>query len=229
MRRADRLFQIIQYLRTRQVTTAKWLAEQLEVSERTIYRDMRDLMATGVHIEGEAGVGYALRYGYDLPPLMFNQEELTALVLGASLVSSWADVGLAKAADQAMRKIESVLPTELSQYLSTVSLFSPAVQISTKVADMMSVLREAIDKKQKINMTYQRADEVLSQRVVWPLGLFFWRSVWVLGAWCESRDDFRHFRLDRIVDQQISEVYYPLIRGRTLSDLIARAKQATKD
>jgi len=226
MRRADRLFQIIQYLRTRQVTTARWLAERLEVSERTIYRDMRDLMATGVHIEGEAGIGYALRHGYDLPPLMFDREELTALVLGASLVSSWADAGLAKAADQAMRKIESALPAELSQHLSTVSLFSPATQISTKVAEMMRVLREAINERHKMSMTYQRVDGVLSQRVVWPLGLFFWHSVWVLGAWCESRDDFRHFRLDRIVDQQLSEVHYPLTRGRLLSDLIAKAKQA---
>ena len=118
MRRADRLFQIIQFLRTRRVTTAAWLAERLEVSERTIYRDIKDLVTSGVDIEGEAGIGYVVRRGFDLPPLMFNAEEVSALVLGARMVNSCADISLATAADSVLSKIETVLPDKMKNSLT---------------------------------------------------------------------------------------------------------------
>jgi biotin operon repressor len=126
MRRADRLFQIVQYLRSRRLTVARWLAEQLEVSERTAYRDMRDLMLSGVPIEGEAGVGYALRHKLDLPPLMFDRSELDALKLGARMVAAWGDPAMAKAANLALAKIRSALPDEVSRP-QTLPVYAPAI------------------------------------------------------------------------------------------------------
>jgi predicted DNA-binding transcriptional regulator YafY len=224
MRRADRLFQIVQFLRSRRVTTAQWLAEVLEVSERTVYRDIQDLMTTGVPIEGEAGVGYVIRRGYDLPPLMFTRDELTALTLGASIVTSWADPGLALAAQSVLSKIATVLPEDLKAELDQARLFSPMVQISTQVAGLMSELRSAIEQHQKVQMSYTRADGASSERCIWPLGLFFWGKVWTLGAWCETRQAFRNFRLDRMASLQIGDEKYPVEVGRRLEDLIAFEK-----
>ncbi len=221
MRRADRLFQIVQFLRSRRVTTASWLSQVLEVSERTIYRDMQDLMVSGVPVEGEAGIGYVIRQGYDLPPLMFTQNELTALSLGASIVQSWSDAELAKAAQSVLSKIEIVLPDALKGKLDQTQLFSPMVQIPTEVASTMSGLRNAMEHRNKVILVYRRADGTGSKRVIWPLGLFFWGKVWTLGAWCESRQAFRNFRLDRIDSHIISQEHYPNKSGRTLDDMIA--------
>ncbi|MCW8928894.1 MAG: YafY family transcriptional regulator [Gammaproteobacteria bacterium] len=221
MRRADRLFQIVQFLRSRRVTTAHWLSQVLEVSERTIYRDVQDLMASGVPIEGEAGVGYVIRHGYDLPPLMFSQNELTALSLGARIVQSWSDTELANAAQSALSKVETVLPDGLKGKLDQARLFSPMIRISTEVAATMSDLRSAVDHRNKVTITYRRADGKESKRTIWPLGLFFWGNVWTLGAWCESRQAFRNFRLDRINSHTISQKNYPNESGKTLDDLIA--------
>lgn len=198
MRRADRLFQIIQYIRSRQVTTACWLAERLEVSERTIYRDIQDLIISGVPIEGEAGVGYIMRKGFDFPPLMFSADEIAALCLGARLVQSWADRDLASAAQQALNKIQYSLPDGLRNEISSTPLFSPMVRIPPEVADLLAGLRLAINKRMKTEIIYQRADGEISRRVICPLGLFFWGKVWTLGAWCEKRNMFRNFRVDRI-------------------------------
>lgn len=225
MRRADRLFQIIQILRSGRITTALRLAEELEVSERTVYRDIRDLMASGVPIEGEAGIGYVLRRGYDLPPLMFTEQEITALTLGARIVKSWADPELAKAAEQVLSKVETVLPGGLQQKLSQTNLFAPLVQIPPEAAHAMAQLRPAIDNRIKVRFNYTRLDGVPSQRIVWPLGLFFWGSAWTLGAWCEQRTAFRNFRLDRIHKLEVLEEHYPLTPGRTLDDLINEARK----
>src|SRR3954464_5929762 len=133
MRRADRLFRIVQRLRRRGATTARQLAEALEVSERTVYRDVRDLLASGVPIQGEAGVGYALDRSFELPPLMFDEEEIEALVLGARIVRAWADQKLARAAEEALQKIETVLPPRLRQQLSESALMAPGSGISAQV------------------------------------------------------------------------------------------------
>lgn len=220
MRRADRLFEIIQWLRSRRVTTALWLGEKLEVSERTIYRDIRDLMTSGVPIEGEAGVGYALRKGFDLPPLMFNQEELAALSLGARIVRSWADPQLANAAERVLSKIEVVLPDELKDKIERTQLYSPMVRLNPEVAEVLAKLRLAIDQQYKVRFDYRREDGEPSHRTVWPLGLFFWGTVWTLGGWCELRDSFRNFRLDRMSAVEQSNKLYPLVEGRTLNDMI---------
>ncbi len=225
MRRADRLFQIVQFLRSRRVTTARWLAERLEVSERTIYRDVRDLIASGVPIDGEAGIGYAIRKGFDLPPLMFSHDELQALTLGARIVESWADPALATAARSVLSKVETVLPQHLKGGIDAVQLFSPMIRLQPDVAAIMATLRCAIDERHKVHFTYTRQDGEGSQRSVWPLGLFFWGQVWTLGAWCELREAFRSFRLDRIRSLARQEAQYPVRTGRTLEDLMALYKR----
>lgn len=225
MRRADRLFQIVQFLRTRRVTTAAWLAERLEVSERTIYRDIKDLMTSGVDIEGEAGVGYVLRRGFDLPPLMFTKEEISALTLGARIINSWADPALSTAAQSVLSKIETVLPRDLKSSLDETKMFSPYIRIHPKVSALMSDIRSAADNRYKLSMQYIRADGELSERIIWPLGLFFWGSVWTIGAWCEMRNAFRIFRIDRIEKSEVLEQRYPHEKGKALEDLVEHEKK----
>lgn len=220
MRRADRLFEIIQWLRSRRITTAQWLAERLEVSERTIYRDIRDLMTSGVPIEGEAGVGYALRKGFDLPPLMFNRDELAALNLGAQIIKSWADPELAAAAERVLSKIEVILPEELKHKIQNTRMYSPMVRLNPEVARALAALRLAIDQQFKVHFDYRREDGEASQRTVWPLGLYFWGNVWTLASWCELRESFRNFRLDRMSQVQQLEEAYPTMEGRTLRDML---------
>jgi len=220
VRRADRLFQIIQFLRTRRVTTAQWLADRLEVSERTIYRDIKDLILSGVNIEGEAGIGYVVRKGFDLPPLMFSEDEITALTLGARLVESWADASLATAAQSALSKIETVLPDDIKSSLGKTLLFSPFTRITPEISTTMAEVRFAADNHRKISLQYSDAKGRSSIRIIWPLGMFFWGSVWTIGAWCELRNDFRVFRLDRINTLCVLDERYPQEKGKSLQDLI---------
>ena len=220
MRRADRLFQIIQLLRTRRVLTARQLAEKLEVSMRTVYRDIADLSASGVPIEGEAGVGYALRRGYDLPPLMFDKEEILALALGARIVQSWVDAKLAAAAQRALERIQLVLPEKLKPALLGAYLHSPAVLITREVAHTMEQLRGAIDTQHKVRFDYVRADSAASTRTVWPLGLFFWSTGWTLGAWCELRQSLRNVRIDRMTRVATLDETYTPEPGRRIDDLL---------
>ena len=198
MRRADRLFLLIQALRGRRAVTARHLAELLEVSERTVYRDVRDLELAGVPIEGEAGVGYVLRRGADIPPLMFTREELEALVVGARMVEAWTGRRISRAAQQALTKIEAVLPEELKRRAERSRVFAPRVHRHIAVAGHLDALHEAIESRQVVELDYRREDGQASQRAVRPLCLAFWGGVWTLGGWCELRTDFRNFRLDRI-------------------------------
>lgn len=219
MRRADRLFQIIQILRTRRAAvTARDLAERLEISERSVYRDIRDLMASGVPIDGEAGVGYLLRRGFDLPPLMFTREEIEALVVGARLVMSWTDGNLARAAEQALEKVQTVLPPALSAKMASVPLYAPDFSISPSLTVAMAPLRLAIEQNRKVHFGYVRADGAQSERSVRPLALFYWGSAWTLAAWCELRDDFRNFRLDRISGLTVLNETFQREAGQTLED-----------
>ena len=224
MRRADRLFQIIQILRShRMVTTARYLAEELEVTERTIYRDIKDLVLSGVPILGEAGVGYILQKGFDLPPLMFTDDELSAITLGARLVESWSDQELANAAKQAIQKIKTVVPERLQSRFERENLFSPFRQIKPDVARTLEDCRLAADSKQKIEFQYFSLTEEKSTRIVLPLGLFFWGTVWTLGAWCELRHAFRTFRIDRITNLTTLNEKFEDSIGRTLKDYIEHA------
>ena len=222
MRRADRLFQIIQSLHHERVVTARTLAEQLAVSDRTIYRDIQDLSLSGVPITGEAGQGYRLMKGFRLSPLMFNEEELAALLLGARMVQTWTDKSLARAAQQAMAKIEHVLPDHLKPELERQDILVPSFPESVMVAEVLEVLRTAIKQLRKVHFDYQREDKQISQRTVHPLGLVYWGKIWTLVAWCELRDDFRHFRLDRISNIIGLQERYELIPGQTLQDFLAQ-------
>ena len=228
MRRADRLFEIIQILRTRRVTTAHRLAERLEVSERTVYRDIADLLASGVPIEGEAGVGYALRKGFDLPPLMFSEDEIKALALGARIVASFADPQLARAAQQGLGKIELVLPERLRRIPDATYLYAPIPHLTADEAHVMGQLRAAIDHRCKVRFRYVREDRAQSHRTVWPLGLFFWGHAWTLGAWCELRSALRNFRLDRITAlEPLVDTFTPQA-GRTVEDLFRESRDGSR-
>jgi predicted DNA-binding transcriptional regulator YafY len=225
MRRAGRLFQIIQLLRRNRVMTAAGLAGDLEVSERTVYRDVADLVRSGVPIEGEAGVGYMLRRGFDLPPLMFSEQEIEAMVLGARVVSSWGDAALARAAGDALARVEQALPERLRTRMVSTRLYAPAFHVPQEVMERLALLRSAIDQHRKLRMCYTAKDAALTERVVRPLGLFFWGNTWSLTAWCEIRDDFRSFRLDRIQSLQQVEGRFLDEPGKTLEDFFQRADE----
>ena len=223
MRRADRLFEIVQYLRGRRLTTARQLAQWLEVSERTIYRDVADLLATGVPIDGEAGVGYRIRPGFDLPPLMFTRDEIEALVIGARVVESWAGPGLAQGARSALAKIAAALPRDKRIALESARLFAPGFFVDPAPGRRLEQLRRAMAERRLVQLGYRDAAERVSERRVRPLGLFFWGERWSLAAWCELREDFRNFRLDRIATLEVGETRFADEAGRRLEDYLRRA------
>jgi predicted DNA-binding transcriptional regulator YafY len=221
MRPADRLFQIVLQLGRGRVVTAKSLAERLEVSERTIYRDIQDLVVSGVPIEGEAGVGYCLRRGYQVPPLMFDEQELQALVFGADVAKSWGDAAMAQAADRILAKIDAVLPDRLRPQLSSQRLVVPDVRMSEATSRMLGEVRDAINHKVRIFLEYRDAESEASERIVWPLALAYWGISWTVGAWCELRQDFRTFRIDRITTARVLRSSFPDEPGKRLEDYFA--------
>jgi len=199
MRRADRLFQIVQALRGGRLVTARHLAGQLEVSERTIYRDIAELQGTGVPVEGEAGVGYVMRDGFELPPLMFSRDEIVALVAGARLVRAWGGLAMAAAAEEALIKIGAVLPATERARAASVQIHAFSMRdLDDATRARIDELEAAAENRERIQMRYCDAEGAVSERIVRPLGLGFWGKVWTLLAWCETRADFRMFRLDRI-------------------------------
>jgi len=199
MRRADRLFLIIHALRGRRTAlAARRLAETLSVSLRTVYRDVADLQLSGVPIEGEAGIGYVLRKGADIPPLMFTAEELEALVVGTRFVRAFAGERLAGGAQAALLKIEAVLPPELRQRAMRSRIFAPTRWYEGK-SGMIDRLHEAISTHRVLRLDYRDGAQRGSVREVEPLCLAFWGGAWTLGAWCRLRRDFRSFRPDRMV------------------------------
>jgi len=219
MRRADRLFRIVEHLKARKrVVTAQSLANKLEVSVRTIYRDIADLGASGVPIIGEAGVGYMLDKDYIIRPLMFDVEELDALMLGAQMVESWGDKGLIQAANKAIDKITAVLPESLRREISETFLFSLPSQASPVITIDFTGLRRAIRSRNFVKFSYKREDGQKSNRQVRPLCLAFFGPVWLLLGWCEMRNDFRNFRLDRIQKMKITEECFSDEKGKRLSD-----------
>jgi predicted DNA-binding transcriptional regulator YafY len=218
MRRADRLFQIVQHLRGGRLVTAKMLSERLEVSERTVYRDIADLQSTGVPVDGEAGVGYILREGFDLPPLMFTRDEIVALVAGARMVRSLGGASMAKAAIEALIKIESVLPPSLQTQLKTVEIHVPDSQIPQRDKNMIDLMQGAIEARKIMSLDYCDVEGKPSQRHVRPLGLWYWGKVWTLVGWCELREDFRVFRIDRILAAGPTGTSYKPERGKLLAD-----------
>lgn len=228
MRRADRLFEIIQLMRRKAPVRARDLSQALEVSERTIYRDVQDLMASGVPIEGEAGVGYVLKAGFDLPPLMFKEQEIEALVLGARIVESWADAELAEAASNVIAKIDAVVPDRLRDYMANTALLAPTHHYMEPIRFDLARLRHALRGQLKVHFRYRDLADAETERSVRPLSLAYFGPVWVLAAWCELRHDFRTFRLDRIDEFEVLMERFRSEPGRTLHDFLKRDQTWTR-
>jgi predicted DNA-binding transcriptional regulator YafY len=224
MRRADRLFQLVQILRRERVTTAAKLARELEVSERTIYRDIQDLSRSGVPVQGEAGVGYGLPRTFDLPPLMFTTEELEALVMGARMVEAWADPALKEASEAMLRKVDAVLPEAL-QRLRRMPLVVPDLHVPANAAAFLGELRRAIREGKRLRLRYQDVKGAPSDRMVRPLGLSFWGDRWALVAWCELRKAFRTFRPDRIQALTVTPDRFTPEPGQRLEDYLAQERE----
>jgi len=221
MSRAQRLLDVIQLLRShRRPVAACRLAEELGVSLRTIYRDIETLKGQGAHIDGEAGIGYVLRPGFMLPPLMFSEEEIEALVLGGRWVAAQPDELLGKAAKNALAKVAAVLPDDLQRSLETSGLMVARRDPAAGDAEL-PVIRAAIRGERKLRIVYSDERDNRSNRTIWPIALGFFDRVRMVAAWCESRGDYRHFRTDRIMSITLTERRYP--RRRT--DLLREWQQ----
>ncbi len=218
MRRADRLFMIVEQLRPARLVTAEALAQRLEVSKRTIYRDVADLIGAGVPIEGAAGVGYLMRAGYDLPPMMFTAEEAAALMAGARMLRAFGGADLGRAAAEAMDKIAAVLPEGMAARTAALPLHVIGGQDAATRAALDAIDR-AITARLSLHITYRDMGGADSQREVLPDALFFWGNVWTLGAFCTLRGDARMFRVDRISQMQTGAAF-SAARAREISALI---------
>ena len=222
MRRADRLFDIIQRLRTaRGPTTAAALAEDLEVTPRTVYRDIATLQARRVPIEGEAGIGYVLRRGFDLPPLMFTVEEIEAIAVGARLVARTGDAALQDAAASVLSKVTVVLPDALRDQLASAPIYVSANGAPVPESVDLSVVRQAIRNEQKLGIEYADEKGTRTERVIWPIAVAYYVQATLIGAWCELRQDYRHFRADRINTLAVLDEHYPSDNGRLMAEWLA--------
>jgi predicted DNA-binding transcriptional regulator YafY len=217
MRRTDRLFDLIQILRDGRLHTARTMADTLEVSTRTIWRDMATLIASGLPVEGERGLGYMLREPISLPPLTLTPEEVQALSLGLQLVTQGADPSLTGAAGSLTAKIAAVLPDRLMTGAGTETWVFPGAE-ALAAARHLPALRRAIRLRERVALTYASSAGVRSARQVRPLVLEFWGRVWTLAAWCETRQDFRSFRVDRIDSLRPTGDTFPDAPGTTLAD-----------
>jgi predicted DNA-binding transcriptional regulator YafY len=224
VRRADRLFRLLLELRRGRVVTARELARRLEVSERTVYRDVADLSASGVPIAGEAGVGYRLA-GFELPPLMFDRDEVEALALGARAAEAWGDAELSSAARSALAKIEAVLPRGRERLVEETRLYVPVHGEPPGERIPLGDLRRAIRDRRRVELLYADVEQRTTERCVRPLALSFYPPVWLLVSWCELRLDFRNFRLDRIRGFTLLDDRFLDEPGKTLADYVRRMEQ----
>ncbi|WP_226688369.1 helix-turn-helix transcriptional regulator [Ruegeria arenilitoris] len=218
MRRSDRLFDIIQILRDGKLHRAQDIADRLEVSVRTIYRDMDTLVASGVPVEGERGVGYIVREQITLPPLNLTPAELEALNLGMAIVAEAADPDLKAAAETLADKIDAVLPTQVVAEADTWKFAVYPFADAARGLAHMAPIRSAIKTRQKLHLSYRRIDGVLTDRTIRPLHMEYWGRVWTLTAWCELREGFRVFRIDLIEAVSPLPEIFADEPGKTLSD-----------
>ena len=219
MTKSVRLFKLLTLLQgRRRAITASAIAEQLGVSERTVYRDIQALVDTGAPIGGEAGVGYLLQKGSTLAPLMFDEEELEALLLGVRMVQGWGDPELGDAADNALSKIRAILPDHM-HYLRVIpgeTLLVPDYE-REELLNNSPILRHSIKESMKVKIEYCKLDsDEKSSRIVWPLGLVYWGKVWTLISWCELRNDYRVFRIDRITHVECMKEAFETTPERSL-------------
>jgi len=228
MRRADRLFRIVQLLRGRRLSTAAWLAEKLEVSMRTVYRDVADLQAQGVPIDGEAGVGYRLVDGFDLPPLMFTTLEAQALVAAVRLAQGRLDRSLAVAAEDALVKIVGVLSPAARAAAESLPLYAAPWATDHESIARLGLLRDAASARRRVRFDYQDAAGAATTRTARPLGCYHWEAVWTLAAWCEQRNAFRSFRVDRMRTLDVLDEVFRDEPGRTLPDFLRHVKSQAR-
>src|SRR6266478_2519777 len=225
MRRADRLFDIIQNLRTAaHPVTAAALAETLEVTVRTIYRDIAALQASRVPIEGAPGLGYVLRRGFDLPPLMFTTEETDAIAVGVRLLRRLRDPKLEAAAQSVLAKLSAVVPQALQSQLVAAPLYVSEGSAPAVTGIDLSQLRNAIRETRKLAITYVDEESRRTQRTIWPIAMAYYVDVTLVGAWCELRQDFRHFRVDRILSARVLEERFPANSGKLMAEWLALQK-----
>ncbi|MFN5998062.1 MAG: helix-turn-helix transcriptional regulator [Paracoccaceae bacterium] len=215
MRRTDRLFELIQILRDGRLHTARDMADRLEVSVRTLWRDMATLIASGLPVEGERGVGYILREPVTLPPLTLTPDEVQALTLGLALVSRGADPSLTRAAESLQGKVAAVLPARLLEGIGQDTWVFPGDE-AMAAARHLPGLRRAIRLRERVVIAYVDDAGRASERPVRPLLLEFWGRVWTLASWCETRNDFRSFRVDRIESLVLTGATFPDEPGRDL-------------
>ncbi|MDA8049051.1 MAG: YafY family protein [Rhodospirillales bacterium] len=217
MRRADRLFDILQTLRVAvKPMTAATIAERLEVTVCTVYRDIATLQARRIPIEGAAGIGYLLRRGFDLPPLMFTADEIDAIAVGARLVRRLRDPGLQKAANSVLNKVTTALPGALRGGLMAAPFFVSDGDAETPKGVDLSELRRAIRETRKVRITYCDVHGQRSDRTVWPVAMAYYVDVTLLGAWCELRSGFRHFRVERIMTSAILDDRFSTDGGKLM-------------
>lgn len=222
MNRAERLFQLTNLLRGRRtVVTAATLAEALDVSERTIYRDIQALVLSGVPVEGEAGVGYRIRHDFELPPLLFDREEMLALLLGSRMVRAWGDRTLSGAAGRALDKINAVMPEPLKALAEQHWLLVPDLSTSPELSHRLERLRHSIESQQRVYIHYTRLDGERSERLLDPLGQAYWGGKWTLIAWCHHRQDYRQFRIDRIQQLEITDQHFEILENQSLQHYLA--------
>jgi predicted DNA-binding transcriptional regulator YafY len=222
MRRADRLFAIVQLLRGGRPVTARTLADRLEVSERTIYRDVDELTLCGVPVSGEPGRGYRLPKSFEIPPLMFERHEIEALVVGVRLVEAWCGPGLAASARSALARIRGVVPAELVGGVDDARVYAPRFARGTAPRNF-EIVHRGIAERRRLAIAYAGEDGAPSARTIRPLGLYYWGKVWTVAAWCELRVDFRSFRIDRMRDPMLGEPFADE-PGKTLEAFLARMR-----
>jgi predicted DNA-binding transcriptional regulator YafY len=226
MRRSDRLFDIIQRLRTvSKPTTAATLAEELEVTQRTVYRDIATLQARRVPIEGAAGIGYVLRKGFDLPPLMFTIDEVEAITVGARLVRRLKDPALQQAADAVLAKVSVVVPERLRPHIADTHVYvSPGMTPEAEGADLAEI-RAAIRDSAKLYIAYADERGRRTNRVIWPIAMAYYVDVTLVGAWCELRADYRNFRVERIQSSKVLDEHFDQDGGRLFREWSALPKE----
>ncbi len=222
-RRADRLFRLVDQLRGRRLAvTAAHLAAELEVSVRTIYRDIQDLVASGVPVTGEAGVGYMLDPNFELPPVMFTRDEVLALLVGGRMVQAFTDDGLASAARSAEAKVRAILDDAAKAMADRQPYRVPVMERDDGLRAAHGQVRKAIEVRAKLRLAYEDGTGQVTDRIVWPLGIIGWTGRWTILAWCELRDDYRNFRLDRIQAMATLQEPYPARADRSLAHYMAQ-------
>ena len=225
MRCADRLFDIIQNLRMApHPVTAAALADKLEVTVRTIYRDIAALQGSRVPIEGAPGLGYVLRRGFDLPPLMFTIEETDAIAIGVRLLRRLRDPKLEAAAESVLGKLSAVVPQPLQSQLVAAPLYVSEGSAPAVTGIDLSQLRNAIRETRKLAIAYVDEESRRTQRTIWPIAMAYYVDVTLVGAWCELRQDFRHFRVDRILSARVLEERFPANSGKLMAEWLALQK-----